>query len=825
MFRLALNMALRDWRAGELRLLLAALVLAVAAISAVGFFADRLRGGMLRDSAALLAADVTVSSDQPLAPGWRDKARQLGLRTAATSAMAGMASAGGHATLVSLKAVESAYPLRGGMQLRAAGGAPYPVSGGPARGEAWIDAAVAARLDLQPGAALRIGAADFKVSGVIAVEPDRRPSPVAIAPRAMIAAEDLAATEVMQPGVRARHTLLAAGAPDAVAAFQRHVREAHAAGVALQTAQDAGRDLAGIVDKLRSFMSLAGVLAAVLAAVAIAMATRRYMLRHLDACAMLRCLGLRDAQVLALHLLEFALVGIAGGVLGVALGYGGHLALLYWLGGMLPPGLPAPGWLPAVQGFLAAQVALAGFALPALLQMKGVSHVRLLRRAATAPRGATLAAFVLGGGAFSGLLLWTAGDAMLGLGAALGVLLAGGVFAAVAWLALALLGRMSRGSAASAWGLATVSLRRHSAATVAQVVALAIGLMALLLLTVVRSDLHAAWRASVPAGSANQFVFNIQPDQHDALAQRLQPYGAPQLHPNIRGRLVAINGQPAREGKGGDAADGGAGPKAIEVDLSSGARLPAASTVLQGQWFAAGDATPQVSVGEQAAQRLNVRLGDTLAFDIGGLPLQAQVTSVRKIDWRQRTPSFDFFLNPAAAQDLPATYVTAFHAAEGDSAVGALARDFPNISVIDVGYFVRQMQQALEQAASAVEFLFLFTLAAGLLVLYAALAGSQDARTAQAALLRALGATRGRLSRAQAIELTLTGGLAGLLAALGASLGGWALARWIFDLTWGWPSTVWPVGIAAGMLCALAGGWPGLRHVLNQPPLRSLRHV
>ncbi|MRV74138.1 FtsX-like permease family protein [Duganella sp. FT92W] len=813
MFRLAFNMALRDWRAGELRLLLAALVLSVAAISAVGFFADRLRAGMLRDSAQLLAADITVSSDLPLAPAWRAEAHRLDLRTAATSAMAGMASAGGNATLVSLKAVEPEYPLRGAVQLQGADGVTRTVQGGPARGEAWIDAAVAARLDTGIGRQLHIGAADFTVTGVIAVEPDRRPSPVSIAPRAMIAAADLPATDVMQPGVRARYTLLAAGAPDAVAAFLRHVKAANDPGVTVQTAQDAGRDLADILDKVRSFMSLAGVLAAILAAVAIAMAARRYLLRHLDACAMLRCLGLREGQVLALHVVEFALVGIAGGLLGVALGYASHVALLHWLRGMLPAGLPAPGWLPAVQGFVAAQVALAGFALPALLQMKGVPHVRLLRRETVAPRGATVAAFALGGATFAGLLLWTAGDAMLGLGAALGVLAAGGVFAACAWLALAALGRLRPGSAATAWGLATVSLRRHAGATVAQAVSLAIGLMALLLLTVVRGDLQAAWRASVPAGAANQLVFNIQPDQRDAVARRLGPYGAPALHPSIRGRLLEVNGKPV------DGEDRGV----AEVEMSSGAALPAASTVAQGQWFAPGDRAPQVSVGEQAAQRFNLKLGDTLVFDIGGLPLQAKVTSIRKIDWRRRTPSFDFFVNPAAAEDLPATYVAMFHAPDGDRAVGALARDYPNVSVIDIGYVIRQMQRVLEQATSAVEFLFVFTLAAGLLVLYAALAGSQDARTGQAALLRALGATRGRLSRAQAIELALTGALAGLLAAAGASIGGWALAHGIFDLTWGWPPMVWPVGIAAGMVCALAGGWPGLRHVLNQPPLQSLR--
>ncbi|MTW04067.1 FtsX-like permease family protein [Duganella ginsengisoli] len=813
-------MALRDWRAGELRLLLAALVLSVAAISVVGFFTGKLRAGMLRDSAHLLAADVAVSSDLPLAPRWQADARRRGLQTALTSAMAGMASSGAMATLVSLKAVDDAYPLRGAVQLRQADGTVSSVHGGPERGTVWIDAAVAARLDVAVGRTLHIGAADFTVAGVIDTEPDRQSSPVSVAPRAMIAAADLAATGVIQPGVRARYTLLVAGSADAVAAFERHVKDAGDQGLSVKTAQEAARGLADILDKVKSFMSLAGVLAAILAAVAIAMAMRRYQARHLDACAMLRCLGMREGQVLALHVLEFALVGAVGGLLGVVLGYAGHLALAHWLGGLLPPDLPAPDWQPAVQGFLAAQLALAGFALPALLQMKGVPHVRLLRREATAPRGATVAAFVLGGAAFTGLLLWTAGDAMLGIGAAVGVLAAGGVFAAAAWLMLAVLGKTGAGSAATAWGLATSSLRRHGAATVAQAVSLAIGLMALLLLTVVRGELHAAWRASVPADAANQFVFNIQPDQAHAVAQRLQAYGVPRLHASIRARLLEINGKPAREG--GSDSSGGSVP---EVDMSTSADLPAASTVVQGQWFAPGSQAPQVSVDQIAAQRLNVKLGDTLAFDVGGLPLQAQVTSLRKINWRQRTPSFEFVLNPAAAEDLPATYAAVFHAEEGDRAVGALARDFPNISVIDVSYLIRQMQRALEQATTAVEFLFVFTLAAGVLVLYAALAGSQDARMGQAALLRALGATRGKLSRAQTIELALTGALAGLLAALGASLGGWALAHWVFDLTWGWPPMVWLVGVAAGVACALAGGWPGLRHVLNQPPLHTLRQT
>jgi putative ABC transport system permease protein len=335
--------------------------------------------------------------------------------------------------------------------------------------------------------------------------------------------------------------------------------------------------------------------------------------------------------------------------------------------------------------------------------------------------------------------------------------------------------------------------------------------------------LHAAWRAATPAGAPNHFIIDIQPDQADAIAARLRAVTpadtAPALlHPNIRARLLHINGKPARTGQG--AADG-----SEEADLSTCATLPAASTLWQGRWFVAGGAAPEVSVGDGAAARFGIHVGDRLAFDAGGLPLTAAVTSIRKIDWRARTPSFDFILSPSAADGLPATYVAAFYAPEGWREAGALARDFPNVSLIDIGYLVRRMQHAVEQAASTVECLFLLTLAAGLLVLYTALAAGQDARTRQAALLRALGATRRQLARAQWLELALTGALAGLLAALGASLAGWALARQVFDLTWGWPALVWPAGVALGVLCALAGGWPGLRHVLNQPPLHALRHA
>ena len=444
----------------------------------------------------------------------------------------------------------------------------------------------------------------------------------------------------------------------------------------------------------------------------------------------------------------------------------------------------------------------------------------MLRREQHTPSGVTLAASALGAAMFCGLMLWITGDAALGAVSAAGFLLAGLLFAAAAWLALKALGRLRGAFANPAWRFAVTALQRRPGATVAQTVALAIGLTALLLLTVVRGDLLGAWQAATPANAPNHFIVNVQPDQEQEVAARLEHYGGPALHPSIRARLLTVNGKPVR-GKDNKDALGHA-----DMDLSTAAALPAADTVIAGRWFDPTSNRAEASPDEGIAQEFGIKPGDRLTFDAGGLPLQAVVTSVRKTDRRARAPSFEFMLNAVAAQGLPRTCGTTFHVPENDRKVAdRLAQDFPNVTVFDFGFLVRQMQSVLAQVSTAVEFLFLFTLASGLLVLYAALAGSQDERKRQAALLRALGATRTQLARAQWTEHLLTGALAGLLAAACATLCSWALARFVFELPWSWPALVWAAGLAAGAACAVAGGWLGLRNVLNQPPLLTLRQA
>jgi putative ABC transport system permease protein len=856
MFKLSLTMTLRDWRAGELRFLLAALVLSVASLSAVNFFVDRMSAGLERDAHQMLAADLLLESDQPLGAGWRAEARRRGLRSADTVAMLTMASVedGSTSTMVALKAVSDAYPLRGHVKLRGQGaaGAAVPdvtAPGTPLPGTAWIDGALMASLNLRPGSAIHIGDHTLKVAAVIAAEPDAGAAFAMIAPRVMISAADLPATGLLQQHALATYRWLLAGEPAQVAAFEQWLRARIAAqlqlAVHIETLASSSGERRSMLDQVQQFLSLVSLMTALLASVAVAMAARRFMLRHIDACAMLRCLGLKQGQLARMYLLEFLMVGLLASVGGVLLGFGAHFVLLNWLGKLMAADLPPPGWLPAIQGVATGLILLLGFALPPVLQLRNVSQLRLLRHEQEPPQARTLAVYGAGMALFTALLVWQTGDVALGLGSAAGFLAGGLLFGALAWLALQGLRRLRGVSGHAAWRFAVTDLQRRPAATIAQVVALALGLTAMLLLTVVRADLLAAWKRATPPDAPNHFVINIQPDQREAVAEQLRAYGSPALHEQTRARLTQVNGRPALDYLSAAApkepVDGRARDLVErEFEIGQSATLPVTDKLVSGRWYgaqayviagagagAAGATASGIaatSLSEGVAEILHVKPGDKLTFDVAGQALEVQVTSLRKIDWRARQVSDIFLLHPQVMQELPYTLAAAVHVPAGDTLFALrMARAFPNLTVFNISAILNQIQASFEQAVAAVEFLFAFTLAAGVFVLYAALAGSQDARTRQVALLRALGATRRQLSQALWIEHLLTGALAGVLASGGATLASWALARFVFHLEWSWSPMLWASGFAVGAACAVFGGRMGLRHVLSQPPLQNLR--
>ncbi|MES3022277.1 MAG: FtsX-like permease family protein [Pseudomonadota bacterium] len=844
MFKQSLRMSARDWRAGELRFLLIALIIAVASLSAVGFFIDRMRAGLNRDAHQLLGADLLVNADNPIDPAWRAEAARRGLVLADTVTFPSMAQAGegeaSQATLASVKAVSEGYPLRGRLKIsgdarQAAAGIGSATEATPAPGTVWVDANLLTALKTQVGATIQLGDKRFTIAQLIVAEPDRGASFANFAPRVMLSTRDLAATGLSENGARVTHRLQVAapgnGAQDAVAPFQQWLTEQIAKGgvkgVRIESLASGRPEMNATLERADRFLSLVGLLSAMLAAVAVAMAARRFMLRHLDACAMLRCLGLTQNQVTMMYLTEFMLVGLAGSLVGVAVGFGGHYVLLELLGKLVTTDLPPITAMPALHGVVTGMLLLVGFALPPILQLRNVPHNRVIRREQAAPKPAALATYGLGLCVFVGLLLWQAGDAKLALATAAGFLGGFALFALAGFGGLALLRRMRGAIDHQGWRFAVTSLQRRPGATVVQVVSLALGLMALLLLTVVRGDLMGAWRNATPPDAPDRFVINVMPDQRAELASRLTAAGVRELvlYPMIRGRLTAVNGNTITATT--YAADNARRLADREFNLSTMLVMPESNEIVAGKWFDDAPGTAEASVEQGIAKTLGLKLGDTMRFDIAGQTVEAKVSSLRKLEWGSMRANFFVIINPRAMAATPQTFMTAFKMPpqQGPELTNSLTRTFPNLTLIDVSGIIKQLQDVLEQVVTAVEFLFLFTLASGVLVLYAALMGSQDERTREAGLLRALGATRKQLSQAQWIEFTLVGSLAGVLAASGAAALGWALATYQFKFAWSFSPTVWLAGIVVGAVCALAGGWLGLRKVLSQPPLQTLREA
>jgi putative ABC transport system permease protein len=829
----SLRMTARDWRSGELHFLLGALLIAVAALSSVSFFVDRMRTGLQQDAHQLLGGDIVVRSDQPLNEVWLQEAQQRGLKTAQTVIFPSMATTAGdeskRSQLISLKAVSEGYPLRGNVRIAPAPGAPDQAAQSiPAPGTAWVDADVLRGLGLNRGERLQLGDSVFTITGLISVEPDRGGGFMSFAPRAIIPLSDLPATNLVQGGSRVRYRLLVAGDADEAAAFgrwaQNEIEQRNLRGVSIESLESGQPAMQATLERAEQFLSLVGVLSALLAAVAVAMAARRFMLRHLDACAMLRCLGMTQQQVMLMYCLEFLMVGLLGSIAGVMVGYAAHFVLVEWLGALLATGLPPPSMLPALQGVATGLLLLVGFALPPVLQLRNVPHNRVIRREQSAPKPLTLATYLLGLATFAALLLWQAGDVKLGLLTAGGFFGGFALFALVGWLCITSLHWIRGLSSHPSWRFAVTALQRRPAASVVQVVALSLGLMALLLLTVVRQDLVDAWRQATPPDAPNRFVLNIQPYQKADFEAKLEQAGLPppDMYPMIRGRLVKINDNVITEDTFGE----GRARRMVdrEFNLSTMHDIPEQNRVVQGSWFEGGK--PEASVEQGLAETLGLELGDTLTFDIAGELVQAPVTSIRDLEWGSMRVNFFVVLNPELMQDMPQTWITAFRLPEEKGAlVGQLMNEFPNLTIVDIGSIVKQIQDVVDQVVAAVEFLFLFTLASGVLVLYAALAGTRDERMREASLLRALGATRKQLSQAQWIEFALLGGLAGLLAASGAYAVGWILASQIFQFDWVFNPVLWIVGLVLGALCAFIGGWAGLRQVLTRPPLHTLREA
>ncbi len=832
-WRLGWRTLWRDLRAGELRLLMVAVTLAVAALTAVGFFADRLNGGLARDARQLLGGDAVVSSDNPTPKAFIDKARALGLQSVTTIGFPTMGRAseaqGGASRLVALKVVGAGYPLRGNLKV-----ASQPEAAGadtrdiPAPGEAWVDAPLLETLGLKPGDSLLLGDSAFRVSRLIVVEPDRGAGFMSFAPRVMLNQADLPGTRLVQPASRLTYRFAVAGEDKQVSAFVKlaleEVKKPAVRGVRVESLEGGRPEMRQTLDRAEKFLNLVALLAALLSAVAVALGARGFAASHLDDCAMLRVLGQSQRTIALAYALEFALIGLFASALGVAVGFGVHFLFVLLLAGLVETSLPAATLWPAGFGIGMGLTLLFAFGLPPVMQLAQVPPLRVIRRDVGNLKPASAAVLAVGVLGFAALLLAASSDLLLGMIAVGGFAVAVLVFAALSWLAVKLLRKSVNEATAPRWMvLATRQISARPAYAVVQVSALSVGLLALMLLVLLRTDLIASWRAATPPDAPNRFVINVMPEQNVAFQKKLRDAGVDKFdwYPMIRGRLIAVNGKTVSpddyvEDRARRLVD-------REFNLSATPVQPPHNEVVAGRWQA--EEKGGISVEEGIAKTLGLKLGDSLRFDIAGVATDAKITSLRKVDWGSMRANFFVIYPVSQLPDVPVTYMSAFHAPARKGFDNDLVRAFPNITNVDMTSTLNQIQGVLDKVIRAVEFLFAFTLAAGVVVLFAAVTATREERAREYAIMRAVGARASLLRQVQRAELVGVGLLAGFLASVVAAAVGWGLARYVFDFEWTASPLLPLFGSAAGAALALTAGWWGLREVLTRPVVETLRRA
>ena len=813
----------QDLRSSELVWLFVALTLSVAALSSVSFLADRMQRAFQFDARQLLAADLLLVGDQALPPLFIKRATDRQLQIAQTIVFPSMASVGQHSKLSSLKAVSPNYPLRGSLTIEPS---PSPASWGPPKGSVWVDPAMLNSLNAKVGEQLNLGEQGFLIAGVIQRELDRGAGFMNFAPRVMISLEDLPATGLIGLGSRVTYRLLLAGPDEAIKAYEKwantYIESENLRGVRIETLENAQPLMRKTLERADHFLSLIALLTSMVAAVAIALSARRYVLRQADVCAVMKCFGASQGLILRRQIKTLLSLGVLAAMIGAVAGYAVQEVLMQLLGSLMMADLPSVSIWPVVWSVLFSWFLLLGFAGPALFSLVTVSPIRLVRKEFEGVSVKAVWVALFGILSCASLIAIAARDwrlaAWVGISFGAAVL----SFAFLAWLALRLLGRLRLRNFALRF---TVTMQaRRATFTVIQVTSLGVALMALLMILLLRQDLLATWQGNIPVDAPNRFMINVQEEQKQGIAQTLLSAGAatPRFYPMIRGRLVDIN---ERSIKPGDYPDDTARRLVDrEFNLSYTQDLPQGNRITSGEWIA-GD-TPQISLETGIAKTLQLKLGDRLTFEVAGEKITAPITSLRKLDWGSMRVNFFVIMPPAQLKGMPQSWITSYYQSpDHESLDYQLTQSYPNLTVVDVAASLQQIQEVLNRLASALSLLFTFTIAAAILVLVASISATQDERYRNAALLKAVGASRQILAHIAYAELILIGLLAGTLAGLAAGAAAWALGRYVLEIEFHAFGQSIGMGIVFGVTACVLAGYRFTRRIQNATAVECLREI
>ena len=822
-FSIALRMLRRDWRGGELGVLIAALVIAVAIVSGVNSFTERLQASLKQESHQFLAADIVLTSPRPVPKEWLFYAEKLGVQQAETLTFPTMVFSAEKMYLAGVKAVSENYPLRGKLKMSAkAYGQPIEVVTGPKPGKVWLDSRLFSLLDVEVGEQLIVGEASLTITAAIRSEPDRGASFLGYGPRVLMHIDDIIETEIVQPGSRVQYRFLFSGSDDILQNYSSWLEPRLDHVQKIVDVSDGQPGISKSLDRAEAFLLLAGSLGVVLAGVAIALAARRFSQRHYDYVAVMKSLGASIAQINFLYGFSFIILGLVGTFLGWFLGWGIQQLVYRIFDGLIPTVDIANSYRPYLIGGVTGFVCLFAFAWPPLRRLAHVSPLRVLRRDVD-PGGLSQSwDYLLGIVAIMGLMFWYSGDIKLTLAVQAGVLFAVALVAFVAFIFLRG-GRTMGTHAGSVWRLAIAGLLRRGKENALQAGVFSLAIMLLLILILVRTSLIEEWRVQLPENTPNHFILNVPTHQQSAVATLIDEYNIVRepLYPMVRGRVSLIDGESTanRIDIEGDYLD-------REINLSWSENLPEDNEILEGQWWEPNTKLALVSLEQSIAERLGVSVGGQLVFEIGPDRLEVEVANIRKLDWNSMKPNFFMVFNPNTISSFPATYMTSFYlASENKNFLNSFLREFPTITVIEMDVVINQIKSIIDQVTQAVEIVLLLILIAGGLVLVAGLQSSLDQRLQENAIIRALGGRNSLIVGSLIIEFCSLGLLAGVLATLGAELSVYFLQTLVLDIDYVTHRLLWLLGPLVGVFIVGGLGVWGCRKTVSSAPMRVLREL
>jgi len=831
-FMLAWSQTLSLWRAGALRVFVFALILAVAAITAVSFFTQRVESALNQQGGLLLGGDLVVQADHPVPEKFIQRAEKLGISTVLTYEFASMVIHGDDNQLAEIKAVGHGFPMRGdltiGPSVHAAGQSVKTV---PRQGEVWMESRLANLLGVQVGDSLDVGERSFRISAILLREPSRGGDMFGFAPRLMMNTVDLPATRLIQYGSRVKYQLLLASSPRKINDYIVQTRPELGRGERMEDVRNARPEIKSALDKAQQFLGLSAMVSVILAMAAMLLASLPYIKQSLNTFALMRCFGARQNFVMQVLAFQTLIIALLSAVAGVALGFLAQLGLAKLAGSLFVETLPQVTFMPVVAGVAASVAMMIAVVLPHAWQMRNLSAMNILRRETLAQPLSAQAKFLPAALVMCGMIFWQAQDVKIAVATICALLALSLVVLGFVYVMTRLIGRLfslsPENTMLASMSLGVQGLKRRLGLSTLQMVGFCMGLMVIMLLALIRGDLVRNWQDSLPEDAPNRFVINIQPAQIDSVNQFFmqQRIKGATVFPMVRGRLVSQNGQLIKATQWKDERAKRLAER--EFNLSWAAKMQTDNQLLAGRWWTQEDhGKPYLSLEQGLAETLNIKLGDKLVFDVAGSPLTLTVTSLRKVDWDTMRANFFAVTPPGVLNQYPASYISSFHLPLGaDSSLNQLVKTYPNLTVIDVAALMQQVRGIMHKMSSAIEYVFAFSLAVGIAVLYATLVATREERITEATLMRVFGASRRQVGIAYIAEFSCIGLVSALVATMAANMLAYYLSVNVLNIPFQFNLTlVLIVMVIAATLIPLAA-WLGLRSFLNVAPRQLLNSI